>query len=458
MGAYNEPTPVDYDVVCIGFGTKGLAFSTVLADHDPSQKVLVVERDAQFNGDLGFASTESSAGSSFLRDLITLRNPRSEYTFVNFLHQTNLLIAFTNASQLITSRQLTARYMTWVAEKIQRLGWVAFNKEAVNIKPTKIAADGQVSRWTVDLRANGNGAASKITCRRLIVATGAQSRLPESLASPKLTSSVLPLSQSAELIKRVHDADRPLNIAIVGADQESVELFEHLIAAPGQHRATMILAGSALRVEDGTPFTQEMVDGASNTTLHHLPPEVRQRMLATSVAAEFPTVDLHTLEALYISLYSQQVQQPDKTQHRFNMRPHTRISGAQLEQGKVQLTASDVRSHANSKLPELYDIVIAATEREALPGKPLLAPLSRMFDSGNGSWTVDSSYMVNFRRNMLAPGCGIWVMGTLADPNVRRDNFSILSASAGRALDSMLEVAQAEQNEAVSKYGQMAML
>jgi hypothetical protein len=66
--------------------------------------------------------------------------------------------------------------------------------------------------------------------------------------------------------------------------------------------------------------------------------------------------------------------------------------------------------------------------------------------------------MVNFRRNMLAPGCGIWVMGTLADPNVRRDNFSILSASAGRALDSMLEVAQAEQNEAVSKYGQMAML
>jgi L-ornithine N5-oxygenase len=243
-----------YDVVCIGFGTKGLALSTVLADHDPSQKVLVVERDGQFNGDLGFASTESSAGSSFMRDLITLRNPRSEYTFINFLHETNLLIAFTNASQLITSRALTARYMTWVAEKIQRLGWVAFNKEAVNIKPTKVSADGQVSKWTVDLRANGSGAASKITCRRLIVATGAQSRLPESLASPKLNSYVMPMSRSAELIKRVHEASQPLNIAIIGADQESVELFEHLIAAPGQHCATMMIAGSALRVEDGTPL------------------------------------------------------------------------------------------------------------------------------------------------------------------------------------------------------------
>lgn len=258
MGAHGESASIDqsatYDVVCIGFGTKGLALSTVLADHDPSQKVLVVERDGQFNGDLGFASTESSAGSSFLRDFITLRNPRSEYTFINFLHETNLLVAFTNASQLITSRQLTARYMSWVAEKISQLGWVSFNKEAVNIKPIKVSADGQVSKWTVDLRANGNGAASKITCRRLVVATGPQSRLPRSLASPKLASSVLPLSKSAELIKRVHNADRPLKIAIVGADQESVELFEHLIAAPGQHRATMVIAGSALRVEDGTPL------------------------------------------------------------------------------------------------------------------------------------------------------------------------------------------------------------
>ena len=111
MAAYNElaDQPTTYDVVCIGFGTKGLALSTVLADHDPTQKVLVVERDAHFNGDLGFAATNSSAGSTFLRDLITLRNPRSEYTFINFLHETNLLVAFTNASQLITQRENVSR-------------------------------------------------------------------------------------------------------------------------------------------------------------------------------------------------------------------------------------------------------------------------------------------------------------------------------------------------------------
>ena len=111
-----------------------------------------------------------------------------------------------------------------------------------------------VNQWTVDLRANGNGAASKVTCKRLVVATGAQTQLPDALASPKLSSAVMSMDRSKELIERVHNATKPLNIAIIGADQEAVELFEHLIAAPGNHRATMILPGSALRVEDGTPL------------------------------------------------------------------------------------------------------------------------------------------------------------------------------------------------------------
>jgi len=206
-----------------------------------------------------------------------------------------------------------------------------------------------------------------------------------------------------------------------------------------------------------------MVDGANNTSLHHLPPEIRQKMLATSVAAEFPTVDLHTLEALYISLYSQQVQEPNKSLHRFTLRPHTRIVKAQPAAAqKVTLTGLDVRSHADCALPTPYDLVIASPERAAQPGKALVAPLARMFDSdAPGQCSVDAGYRVNFRRNALAPGCGLWVLGTLADAKVRRDDFSLLSASAGRALDSILEVAREEEKKIEvggQKYGHMAML
>lgn len=193
-------------------------------------------------------------------------------------------------------------------------------------------------------------------------------------------------------------------------------------------------------------------------------------MLATSVAAEFPTVDLHTLEALYISLYSQQVSEPNKSLHRFTMRPHTRITKAQPTSsssaassdstGKVTLTALDVRSQLPTLLPTPYDLVIASPERTALPGKSLVAPLARMFDSNSpsGQCSVDAGYKVNFRRKAVAPGCGLWVLGTLADAKVRRDDFNLLSASAGRALESILEAAREEEKVEVVKYGQMAML
>jgi lysine/ornithine N-monooxygenase len=219
------------------------------------------------------------------------------------------------------------------------------------------------------------------------------------------------------------------------------------------------------------PSTREIID--TSPALTHLPPEIRQKMLATSVAAEFPTVDLHTLEALYISLYSQQVSEPNKSLHRFTMRPHTRITKAQPTSssssaassdsiGKVTLTALDVRSQLPTLLPTPYDLVIASPERTALPGKSLVAPLARMFDSNStsGQCSVDAGYRVNFRRKAVAPGCGLWVLGTLADAKVRRDDFSLLSASAGRALESILEVAREEEKVEVGGkgYGQMAML
>lgn len=243
-----------FDIVCIGFGTKGLALSTILADHDSSQKVLVVERGNHFDAELASAFPDHGMASTFLRDLITLRNPRSPYTFINFLHETELLIDFTNVSQLSTTRRLATQYLTWVADKIERLGWVAYGKEVVNIKPRKSRPDGVITEWTLDLRARENGAASKVICKKVVIATSPMSRLPEALSSPRIAPYTVPLSHAENVLDRIHRAERPLNIAILGADQEAIELFEHLVSSPGGHKATLIFKASALRAVDSTPL------------------------------------------------------------------------------------------------------------------------------------------------------------------------------------------------------------
>lgn len=195
------------------------------------------------------------------------------------------------------------------------------------------------------------------------------------------------------------------------------------------------------------------MDGAGSTPAH-LPPEIRQRHLATSVAAVSPTVDLETLERVYQALYIQRIQQPDKTRQRFKMRPYTEISRAQLEQGKVQLTARDTRAGEESPLPDLFDLIVTATERDSIPSKPLLAPLLSMFD---GTFQVDAYHQINFRKGSLAPGCGLWALGTLAHKHHRRDDFTAMAETAGRILDSISGVAERE-GDAMQGEQEMAML
>ena len=241
-----------YDIVCVGFGTKTLALTTALADRDPTQRVLIMERRSEFDADLASISSANASASVFLRDLITFQNPRSEYTFINFLHSKGMLIGFTNVSQMRPSQLLVGEYIAWAAEKICRLHWAAFNAEATRIDSAAPSRGGRLDRWTVEYRDSETGALSTVTTKRVVIATGSPSHIPESLAQPAISPFVIPMRESANLLGKLETAERPLNIALLGADQQAVELMECLHATPGQHRATMIFPGSALRVEDGT--------------------------------------------------------------------------------------------------------------------------------------------------------------------------------------------------------------
>ena len=244
----------NYDIVCIGFGTRTLALATALADRDPTQRVLIMERRSHFNSNLASISPANVSGSVFLRDLITFQNPRSEYTFINFLHSKGLLVGFTNVSQMRPSQLLVGEYIAWVAGRTCQLGWTAFNAEATRIGSTRSSREGRSDRWTVEIRDSASGELSTVTSKRVVVATGSSSSPPDALNKPEVSPFLIPLRESARLLERMKIAEQPLEIALLGADQQTVELMEHLHAIPGQHRATMIFPGSALRVEDGTPL------------------------------------------------------------------------------------------------------------------------------------------------------------------------------------------------------------
>lgn len=80
---------------------------------------------------------------SCFKDLATLRNPCSPFTFLSYLHSQNRLPAFINRGTIIPSRREFADYLAWAAAEVARRASVdvVYNEEVIAI--SKVSINGQ---------------------------------------------------------------------------------------------------------------------------------------------------------------------------------------------------------------------------------------------------------------------------------------------------------------------------
>ncbi|CZT14973.1 uncharacterized protein RCC_00896 [Ramularia collo-cygni] len=413
-----------YDLVCIGFGTTSLPIAAVLADKDITARVLFVEREKCFTWRPESLLPDKPVGTSFLRDLTTTQNPRSEFTFMNYLHATGQLVDYANNSRLAPSRRLMGHYFRWAANIIQKRDWVQYGQEAVRVTPVEIGR--RVAEWAIRTRNTTTGAMTEIQAKRVIIATGAKPHVPAALAAPQLKPLVVHASACADVLAKVTDSK--LNIAVVGADQDAAEVFEDLNKRRGQHTATLFVADSALRPEGNALEKDE-----SQPSI--FPAELRQRL--QSGGGPSSTVSLAVLESLYLARYTQQIAEPDASKWRFQMRTLSEVLDAKQEEGRLRLVVQNPRTGEMSMSDQTFDIVIVATGYNFVVDKQLVAPIISMLDGG--AMSVDRDYRVNFRRNTLAQECGMWMLGSLGDAEQRGDDFSHMAERSNCVAKSVLK-------------------
>ncbi len=79
-----------YDVLGIGFGPSNLALAIALQEQARREgrhyHALFLDKQADYRWHGNTLVAQSELQISFLKDLVTLRNPTSPYSFVNYLH------------------------------------------------------------------------------------------------------------------------------------------------------------------------------------------------------------------------------------------------------------------------------------------------------------------------------------------------------------------------------------
>ena len=76
-----------YDVIGIGFGPANIALAAALEERQAGFKIAFLEQMKAPAWQPAMLLSGSDIQNNPLRDLVTPRNPRSRYSFTNFLHE-----------------------------------------------------------------------------------------------------------------------------------------------------------------------------------------------------------------------------------------------------------------------------------------------------------------------------------------------------------------------------------
>lgn len=192
-----------YDLIGIGSGVFNLSLAALL-DEQKFDNIIFFEKKPSVLWHDGLLLETSALQVSFLKDLVTLVDPTSKYSYLNYLKVRNILYQFINRKSNFVSRNQFQYYFRWVAEQIP---FIKFNS-----KVSKIEYDGQYFMVTVN---------NKIyKSYHIAVATGITPIIPD-CTKPFLGEKIFHIYKYNTYKKYLIDQD----ILIVGGGQSGAEVF-----------------------------------------------------------------------------------------------------------------------------------------------------------------------------------------------------------------------------------------
>ncbi|GAA4921829.1 lysine N(6)-hydroxylase/L-ornithine N(5)-oxygenase family protein [Streptomyces coeruleoprunus] len=350
-----DRTDHDVEILGIGAGPANLALAVALEELAPglAARTLLVEQSESTVWQRGLLIPWAQSQVSFLKDLATLRDPRSRFTFVNYLHTTGRLDDFMSLGTFTPYRSEISDYLQWVAGNLEKVT-VHHNRRAVTIDPVR-AGSGELDRWDVTF---SDG--STVRARHLVLACGRDPRVPEVFRGlPE--DRVIHSSAYSERIAAL-PRDVPQRIAVIGGAQSAVEMVQAVRDDLPGCTPVLVVRGIGLTPYVSSKFTSRFYSAAASEEFYGLDAEGRDVVLGEMARSNYSGVTPELLDGLYHQMYR------DRLDGKEGLRILTasEVTAAEHDEDGIALT---LRDRCTGEVSELRcDRVLLGTGYE--PGMP----------------------------------------------------------------------------------------
>lgn len=345
-------------VLAIGAGPANLALAAAIEESGSAELAdgtLLLEQSPDITWQRDLLMPWARSQVSFLKDLVTLRNPSSRFTFLNFLHAQGRLDEFVNLGTFHPFRWEFSDYLQWVAASLERVK-IRYDARATSIDPVH-TTDGTLTGWTVRLTDGDT-----IHCRDLVIGGGRDPRIPETFATLP-PDRLIHSAQYRTRITRI-PKDQPVRIVVVGGAQSAAEMFFALHENLPASQITMVVRSIGLQNYQSSKFVNELFFPSFVDEFYDSPAEVRAQILNEMRFTNYAGLAPPFLDELYTMLYRQKTVGPQRSE----VRAMTEVTGARLDGDEVVL---DLRDRLSGKVEPLRcDLVLLGTGYD--PRKPAL--------------------------------------------------------------------------------------
>jgi lysine N6-hydroxylase len=271
------------DLIGIGVGPANLSLAALLEGAGGFSSLFFEQKPA-FSWHPGLLLPGVTTQVHFLKDLVTLVDPNSRFSFLSFLASKRRLYRAIIAGRIHASRAEFDQYYRWAASQLPNIKFGA----AVS----KIGWDDDELLFAVT--AGGR----RFRSRNLVVATGLPPYVP-ACVEPLLGDRAF---HAAEFLFRQMTLPEK-RVAVIGGGQTGAEVVHHLLTSPERpRRLVWVTKRLNFLPLDDTPFTNELFLPNYSRYFSRLPERRRLELLPAQELAS-NGIDVDLLQAIYRRLY-----------------------------------------------------------------------------------------------------------------------------------------------------------
>ncbi|MER7968773.1 SidA/IucD/PvdA family monooxygenase [Streptomyces sp. NPDC096080] len=390
------------DLVGIGIGPSNLSLAALAAPLTRLDAAFYDQRP-HFSWHPGLLLDGARIQVPFLADLVTLADPASQWTFLNYLKTRDRLFPFYFAEHFHIARAEYDAYCRWVAGELPALHF-GHQIDAVRWNPERSLFEVDYTQLDADGEAEALG---RTYTRNIALGIGTEPYVPEPL-KPLVETPAVPVVHAADYLTHRDTLRAAGHVTVIGSGQSGAEIFLDLLRdrPPGRERLHWLGRTESFAPMEYSKLGLEHFTPDYTRYFHALGESTRDRLNTTQWQLH-KGIDADTIAAIHAELYRRTLHGgwPDAV-----LTPGVRVRTAgRIATTRVELHLEHVQQATRTRLTT--DAVVLATGYRERPLDGVLAGLDPYLRRDSRERPrVDERFRLVLDPSVTTTGCHAYVL------------------------------------------------